>query len=135
MPVFGVSISHTAAVAVAVAAPAEASATGIGIDVERIEPRSTASSASRSPRPSNCCRRARRRPRHLAHPPLGRQRRPPPRLGLGLKGRPKAFEVTDRAGGTSTWPAVGSTRVVCFGGAARRGHHPTGPREVPWRSS
>jgi phosphopantetheinyl transferase (holo-ACP synthase) len=138
VPVFVVSISHTASVAIAIAAPADAAAAGIGIDVEPVEAR------------SHRFERLTLTPAEQLLPPVPGDDRDTwlTRLwaakeaaakagGLGLQGRPKAFEVTDRAGGTihvaGRWV---DTEVVSFGGAAHVvAITPTGPREVPWRSS
>jgi phosphopantetheinyl transferase len=137
LPAFGLSISHTAAVAVAVAAPVEPAA-GVGIDVEPVEPR------------SHRFERLVLTPAEQLLPPVPGDDRDTwlTRLwtakeaaakagGLGLQGRPKAFEVTDRAGDTirvaGRWV---DTEVVCFGGVPHLvAITPTGPREVPWRSS
>ena len=135
VPVFGVSISHTAAVAIAVAAPDES--LGIGIDVEAIEPRShrferlvlTAAEQLLPPVPGD--------DRDTWLTRLWAAKEAAAKAGgLGLQGRPKAFEVTDRAGGTihvaGRWV---DTEVVTFGGARHVvAITPTGPREVPWRS-
>jgi 4'-phosphopantetheinyl transferase EntD len=138
LPVFGVSISHTAAVAVAVAAPAGPAAAGIGIDVEPVEPRShrfermvlTAAEQLLPPVPGD--------DRDTWLTRLWAAKEAAAKAsGLGLQGRPKAFEVTDRAGGTihvaGRWV---DTELVSFGGAPHAvAITPTGPREVPWRSS
>lgn len=136
LPAFGVSISHAAAVAVAVAAPVDAA--DVGIDVEPVEPRShrferlvlTAAEQLLPPIPGD--------DRDTWLTRLWAAKEAAAKAGgLGLQGRPKAFEVTDRAGGTihvaGRWV---DTEVVAFGGTPHVvAITPTGPREVPWRSS
>jgi phosphopantetheinyl transferase len=141
VPVFGVSISHAASVAVAVAAPVDAvdgATTGVGIDVEPVEPRShrferlvlTAAEQLLPPVPGD--------DRDTWLTRLWAAKEAAAKAGgLGLQGRPKAFEVTDRAGDTihvaGRWV---DTEVVGFGGVPHVvAITPTGPREVPWRSS